>query len=501
MVARDDSVIRGSLIAVGVLLVLSIALNIFFWQWGDTQAGTATDAKDRLNTANRSLADLRDKAELMKSMLGVGNSTQAERDELLRSVEGDEEMTPIVERYKTDMALIGQEVDPQNQNYTALPKFFADSLRSKNDVVAQARKDVTKARADADSDVAAAKAALAVAETAATNAKNELADAQAQFKNERADMKQKTQEIQDRLTIAQTDAVKEKNKMNANISKLNSQLASANSIIESQRQEINLLKNDQFEVFQGEITSAQGRDGGDIVNLNLGSADALRPGVTFGVLSGDALRPDQAKVKATIQIVKVRGQYISEARVVARPGYSDPITPGDKVYSPFWSPGRRVKIALLGEIDIDGDGQPDNAEVKAQIRSVGAEVVDPRVVNGKVIGLDNSVRFLVEGTRAELSDTADAALNDKSEEQLQAEGNLIARANSLGVTVIPFWKLESYLKTIDDSLTTPLGSATRGTDFEPLPRMNRLPNRLKSDLPTIYTNQLEGVQRGNRVRK
>ena len=388
MVARDDSVIRGSLIAVGVLLVLSIALNIFFWQWGDTQAGTATAANERLTTTQRNLGDLRIKADLLKSMLGVGNSTSAERDELLRSVDGDEEMTPIIDRYQTDMALIGQEVDPQNQNYTALPKFFADSLRSKNDVVAQARKDVTKARSDADSDVAAAKAALAVAETAATAAKNELADAQAQFQNERADMKQKTQEIQDRLTIAQTDKTKMEATKNAEISKLDRQLASANSIVESQRQEINLLKNDQFEVFQGQITSVQGRNNGGIVNISLGSSRRIAFGRdVFGVLSGDALRPDEAQVKATIQVVKVRGQHISEARVVSRPNYSNPITTGDKVYSPFWSPGRRVKIALIGQIDIDGDGQPDNDAVKSQIRAVGAEVVEPRVVNGKVVGL------------------------------------------------------------------------------------------------------------------
>ena len=106
--------------------------------------------------------------------------------------------------------------------------------------------------------------------------------------------------------------------------------------------------------------------------------------------------------------------------------------------------------------------------------------------------MDNSLRFLVEGARTELSDTADDASNDKSEEQLQAEGTMIAQANSLGVTVIPFWKLESYLQTIDDSITTPLGSATRGTDFEPLPNMNRMPNRLKSDLPSIFHEPTEG---------
>ncbi len=47
MVARDDSVIRGSLIACLIFLVLSLALNFFFYRWGDSKLREAATAKSR----------------------------------------------------------------------------------------------------------------------------------------------------------------------------------------------------------------------------------------------------------------------------------------------------------------------------------------------------------------------------------------------------------------------------------------------------------------------
>ena len=78
--ARDDSVIRGSLIACMIFLVLSFALNFFLWQWGDTQASEALSATDRLATIQSQVAQMETRASRLKAMLGVGGFTQAELD-------------------------------------------------------------------------------------------------------------------------------------------------------------------------------------------------------------------------------------------------------------------------------------------------------------------------------------------------------------------------------------------------------------------------------------
>ncbi len=70
MVARDDSVIRGSLIASLIFLVLSLALNYFFWSWGNTQSLEAARKQTQLDGANDVVRKLTSQSQLMLAMLG-----------------------------------------------------------------------------------------------------------------------------------------------------------------------------------------------------------------------------------------------------------------------------------------------------------------------------------------------------------------------------------------------------------------------------------------------
>ena len=90
----------------------------------------------------------------------------------------------------------------------------------------------------------------------------------------------------------------------------------------------------------------------------------------------------------------------------------------------------------------------------------------------------------------------DQADVERNAQVVATMGNVKARAAELGLTIIPVWKLQAYLKTIDDSLTTPLGSAVRGDDFPPEsePRPFRLPN----DKTGFYTEE-PGMPKGNKV--
>ena len=260
------------------------------------------------------------------------------------------------------------------------------------------------------------------------------------------------------------------------------------STIDTQNQ-LNQLRADKFETTQGEIRYVVA--GGNVVTINLGSADALRPGVTFGVIHGDETRLQDAKVKATIQVRQIQGPHLAQGRVVARPNISSPIIPGDKIFSPFWAPGRVVKIALAGDIDIDGDGRSDNSAIKGQILAAGAEVAAEISSTGAVTGtLDPTIRFLVVGQDPD-------SIDDSNAQAIATLGNVKARAAELGLSVIPAWKLEAYLKTIDDTVTTPLGSAVRGEDFPPETTIDS--RRIPNDRAPIYDAQQEGMQRGNRV--
>lgn len=490
MAARDDSVIRGSLIASLIFLVLSLALNFFFWSWGDTQAETAAGAKERLQAQDNELRTMQSQATLMKAMLGVGGLSQAQFDQLTSSSGGDPDMEVIEQNFARDMALFGPEVDPQNRNYPALPDFLVNAIRNRNVQYAQAREQATQIRSQADSDIEVARKAQEVAEQGRDDANKKLETEQSKFAEDRQQMKLTTERTSDSLQKKIAEFTTYRNKVTSEINDLQQLESRLSNTIENQRQELVRLRSTNFESTQGLISYVY-RDG-NVVTINLGSADELTPGVTFGVIDGDETRLQDAKIKATIQVTKLLGDHRAEARVVAFPEIRYPIIPGDQIYSPFWSPGRRVKIALMDNIDIDDDNRPDTAEISSMIRAAGAEVAAVLRTDGTREGtFDSSVRFLVIGESERLDEEAGNA------SEIAAIGKAKAEATENGVTIIPAWKLQAYLKTIDDSLTTPLGSAVRGRDFAP--EKSTAPKSLPNSLPQIYTEQQERMQRNNEI--
>lgn len=499
MVARDDSVIRGSLIASLIFLVLSIALNFFLWRWGDTQASEASNARDRLTSVQSELRTKEDQTTLMKAVLGVGvaDMSPAEFDQLVQSTSDDSQVQEVLEQFTEDMTRFGPEfdpetVDPNSYNYDKLSGMLVEVIKDRNAALNEAREDVTTVRSQRDSDVAIARKAQQVAEQNLEAANKELQEAQAQFTQDREQMNLTMEKTKDSLNQTVNDLQDFRARARNETESLNQRNQQLASTIEMQRQQLNRLRSDRFETTQGEIRYVM--PGGNVATINLGSADALRPGVTFGVVDGDATRLQDADVKATVQVTDIRGAHLAEVRVVGRPEIRNPIIPGDKIYSPFWAPGREVKIALTSNIDIDGDDRPDTQALQSMIEAAGAEVAAVVSADGSGIDqLDSSMRFLVVGETPDLGENA----NGEEAQIVRALGQAKAKAAELGVTVIPAWKLQAYLKTIDDSLTTPLGSAARGEDFPP--ERSGGTHRRPSDLPELYKRQSEGMQRNNEI--
>ena len=87
--------------------------------------------------------------------------------------------------------------------------------------------------------------------------------------------------------------------------------------------------------------------------------------------------------------------------------------------------------------------------------------------------------------------------DDNNIATIAAMGRVRAKASELGLTIIPAWKLQSYLRTLNDTLTTPLGSAARAEDFPPEPYSagSRLPNTGAE----LYNPPAKRFQNGNKV--
>lgn len=495
MVARDDSVIRGSLIACMILLVLSLALNYFFWRWGDTQALEAADIKNKADNLGEQVRNQEKQIITYKEMLGIEQMSDDKFKSLANSQSGDAALDKAAANFVRDMAYMG-DVAAQDRNYGALPEFFVSAMRKRNNQVIQTSKERDQIRAQADNDVDNARQAQKQAEDNRDNVQRKLDNEMKLFTEDRARMNKEKEEARDMQATASRKLTAFMNTAKAEQAKLTQKASKLTFTIEDQRKQLNKLRSDRFESVQGNIRYVM--RGGKVCTINLGAADALRPGVTFGVIDQDETRLQDAKVKATIQVTKIRGPHLAEARVVAIPSIERPIIEGDKIYSPFWAPGAKVRIALAGDIDIDGDKRPDNEQIEGMIKSAGAVVAATLASDGSVTGkLDASIRFLVVGRDPTISNSGDNVSDERAAQITRQMGQIRERATELGLTIIPAWKLQAYLKTIDDTVTTPLGSAVRGDDFGPESRP--LSDRLPIDLPEFHLKDTEGQQKDNKV--
>jgi hypothetical protein len=169
----------------------------------------------------------------------------------------------------------------------------------------------------------------------------------------------------------------------------------ANQVRKAEEKEESTVDPFRYDKPHGKITGKQG----NLVNIDLGSADNVRPGLTFSVQPSDTpdrglqsrTRPRvgpngkpvlegtrqvlEVHPKGTIEVVEVLGAHLSQARITSNP---DPIREavlvGDVLYNPAWKKGAADHVALFGVFDIDGDGTDDMKRVVQDLTRMGVVV-------------------------------------------------------------------------------------------------------------------------------
>lgn len=122
------------------------------------------------------------------------------------------------------------------------------------------------------------------------------------------------------------------------------------------------------------------------VSLNLGSADGLRVRTTFSVYRKDnnGVARGAEDIKGQVEVIKIDGAHQCQARILEDDIYS-PITKGDPVYTPLWSPGRTEVFAIVGKIDLDRDGISDRDRFRDIVAGTGASFSQEVLDDGKRI--------------------------------------------------------------------------------------------------------------------
>lgn len=188
------------------------------------------------------------------------------------------------------------------------------------------------------------------------------------------------------------------------IKKLNSDLSKTNEEIKVQmgkniRERQQLAKNDTrvAEKPNGRIqfiSAAQGK-----ATIDLGSADNLPLNASFSVYSQAETDMKNGKKKGSIQVAQITGLHTADC-VVTSDNPSDPILPGDKIYSPVI--GDR-HFAIAGFIDMDNNGINDVEQLVKLLEANGAVVDGYQKEDKQVRRIEETTDFLIVGKRPDES--------------------------------------------------------------------------------------------------
>jgi hypothetical protein len=454
MAARENQGLQIALIIFVMLaIILSVTTFLFYrnFQGAKAEAASAKDAASKAQTAEREAQDERN---MLLRLVGFAetdrrtdyepkaNANINKYNEYFKLNLADdrrslnnlvEEMAKTINNKHKELVAAQAEIETQKTGREKEKNEFASALQ----VITQ---DKDKAVADKE----AAKAAF-VAQVASLN----------QSKDQAASMIAKKD--QDLQQLASTTAQQFKT--------LRDQLGKSQQVVTDQGETIDQLRNPVPTVPDGKIAWVNQRD--NIVYVNVGSADGLPRRTTFSVFDKDATDATTAVQKGSIEVLNIRAAHMAEARILESSN-SDPIVPGDIIYTPLWSPGQTPHFAIAGRIDFENDGVSDREKLKNLITYNGG-VVDAEVDDkGKVVGqITPKTQLLILGVPPD----------DRQEELVKAFSQLKGEAKALGV---PNMKVEAFLNQIGYSVR----ATTAGTGNNGQPRELRNPGRQADNTDT-----------------
>jgi hypothetical protein len=351
----------------------------------------------------------------------------------------------------------------------ALKKSVADLTKKSTDATEEARK--------ANEQLASAQREL---EAAKADYLNKLAERKKQDDAEREKLSQTITSLQKQLDAKGEVALKElvplqdeNKKLRADNKKLGKDLGDAIATIKQRGWEAARdAANQEFDVSKmapenlAKITSINGA--GDMPYINIGSADNLRRGVTFGIYGkGPDGRPLK-EPKGRLEVLRITGEHLAQARITdLKDERRDPVMVGDFVYNPAWNSNLKQHVAIIGTIDLTADGQDSIQEFMRNLKNQNVEVdawmdMKTKKLNGSVT---RQTDMLIVGAYPDFGvgvvKEGDPTTEAKNE-TVKAMQKVQDDAEKLGVRVV---RLNSFLEMSGYALPKLMGTEKGPTDF------------------------------------
>jgi hypothetical protein len=441
MAARQDQ----TLVIVNIVCILLFLLSAVFAYLGFKGK---SDATQQLDSANKTLQDTQTQVRNLQSdnedlRAKIGVDPALAREGLQTAFDEDMKKYLSGEQPFTSYRLAFANLDDRYR------KAASEEAKAKEQVL-----DLTNKLTSLEQ---VKEAQIAAIEAERKKAVDGLAAAMSQFNQDRADIDAKLQQLTQTLGTQSTAFEQRIAGLNAEAEQLRMQVARQQTTI-TQLMERLKPATGGFEVADGNITNVS--QGGNMVWINLGSADSLRPLVTFSVYDSDTNDTSKMDPKGTIEVTAVMADHQAEARITSDDP-RNPILRGDKIYSPAWQRGRPLHFAFTGIVDVNDDGNSDLQLVRNLV-TLNDGVVDAYLSDeGNVEGaMSVSTRYLV------LGDVPQGALRIKHSD---GWGNMNKEAVSLGIETITLDQFLDQMGFRPDNRSVQLGKDATARDFPTRP--------------------------------
>lgn len=450
MAARENQTLQIALIIFVIITVLMIVATFLLFN-------NYTEAQERIKSL---VQENQQKDTATRNAVGESDQVKGFLDPDLSKLEDLEAAA------KKDFDAHGKNLAEADRNYRGLVAEMAKELAEANtritEVSAHEKELVDKLAAEQDS----TKQLIAEYQQTKDKITKDLEEQRAQFDQFREQMNADKAELNSKFDEKARSFDELTKSSRAQIAGLESnvgdlqRLLEARSAQEAEQQRAN-------EMPDGKVAWVNQRT--RTVWINLGSEDGLRRQTSFSVFPQDAANPRDSKQKGMVEVVQLKGPHMAEARIL-EDDVSDPLMPGDKIFSPSWEPGVPVHFALAGVMDIDGDGADDRQRVRDLIVRNGGLIDEELNSEGKRDGkMSIRTKYLVLGDPPPASENSGA---------IRGWSEIHDEARVLGTRTIKVAEFLDYVGYSPQQRTVRLDSAARGSDFKP-----RLPGGVQRIMP------------------
>ena len=187
---------------------------------------------------------------------------------------------------------------------------------------------------------------------------------------------------------------------------------------------------------------------GSLPYINIGHGDRVNPQDTFSI---HGIGPDGRplpEIKGSLEVINIVGEHLAQCKILTiKDTNKDPILKGDIIFNPTWNPNARKRVAIMGIVDLTGDGKDQIYELIGQLERQGVLVdafLDPATLEIRnTPGISLKTDLLIIGDGIDSVKPPRGIVNEKLTQLTKATNEMRLSATKNGVAQVD---LRKYLE-------------------------------------------------------